>query len=125
MVRRLYATWNSDDRWAVLSLVDPEIEAVVTGAVNDGTYRGLAGMRQLLEEFWSQFEDPHTEVVEYIEAGDEVLASVIHRGRGKGSGVEVEMSQWQAFTLRNGVVVRWRLFSATRAEALEAVGLED
>jgi ketosteroid isomerase-like protein len=124
IVRRLYATWNSEDRWAVLSLVDPEAEAVLTGALNDGTYRGHAGVRQLLEEFWTQFEDQRTEVEECIDAGDAVFTSVVHRGRGKGSGVEVEWPQWQVFTLRDGKAVRWRLFS-DRREALKAAGLAE
>jgi hypothetical protein len=45
-----------------------------------------------------------------------------HFARGKSSGVEVDMRNWQIFTLRGGRVVRYRLFS-TREQALEAAGL--
>jgi hypothetical protein len=44
--------------------------------------------------------------------------------RGKTSGAEVDMRRGQVLTLRDGKVVRWRLFR-TKEEALEAVGLSE
>jgi ketosteroid isomerase-like protein len=55
---------------------------------------------------------------------DEVVFAAHHYGRGKASGVEVEMRNWQVCTVRDGKVVRYRVFP-TRQEALEAVGLEE
>ena len=40
------------------------------------------------------------------------------------SGAEVEMRDWQVFTLREGMIVRYGLF-ATREQALEAAGLSE
>lgn len=45
-------------------------------------------------------------------------------GRGKGSGVEVEGDVAFVFTVRQGKLVRWQMFTS-RAEALEAAGLAE
>jgi hypothetical protein len=47
-------------------------------------------------------------------------------GRGKRSGVEIEidMPLWQVWTLRDGKAVRWRIFRS-KQEALEAAGLRE
>jgi ketosteroid isomerase-like protein len=50
--------------------------------------------------------------------------TVHYYGRGKASGVEVEMRHWHVWTLRDGKAVRWRVLNA-RGEALEAVGLSE
>jgi hypothetical protein len=44
------------------------------------------------------------------------------RGRGKTSGVEVEMARFNVHRIRNRLAIRVELFE-TKAEALEAVGL--
>jgi len=47
------------------------------------------------------------------------VVDVHHYGRGSTSGVEVEMRNWQVITVRDGKVVRYRVFT-TRQEALDA-----
>ena len=125
IVRHLYAAWNRGDYPSALALIDPEIEVEgMAGGLNEGTYRGHAGLSKLLEDFWNQFDDRRSEVEECIPAGDNVFTSVLFHGRGRGSGIDVEMRQWQVWTLRDGKAVRWRYFAA-RQEALEAAGLKD
>jgi ketosteroid isomerase-like protein len=126
IVRGLYEAWNRGDYAGALALIDPEIdiEQARQGSLAVGTYRGHAGLYQLLEDFWNQFDDRHSMVQETISAGDEVFVSVRFHGRGRSSGVEVEMRHCHLWTLRNGRVVRWRLFS-TRREALEAAGIKE
>jgi ketosteroid isomerase-like protein len=125
VVRRLYAAWNRGDYPSALALIDPEIEAEsrYSGFVK-GTYRGHAGLYKLLEDFWNQFDDRRSEVEECIPAGDDVFTSVLFHGRGRDSGADVEMRQYQVWTLRDGKAVRWRYF-ADRQEALEAAGLSE
>ena len=45
-------------------------------------------------------------------------------GRGKGSGVEVEADFAFVFTIRQGKLLRWQMFTS-REEALEAAGLPE
>jgi ketosteroid isomerase-like protein len=53
-----------------------------------------------------------------------VLLTAHHRGRGQGSGVEVDTRFYEVYMLRDGKVVRVDEFSE-RAEALEAAGLRE
>jgi ketosteroid isomerase-like protein len=61
---------------------------------------------------------------EIIDAGDHLIHAILFRGRGRGSGVEVEGRFFQVYTFRDGKTVRWEEFS-DRAEALEAAGLSE
>jgi ketosteroid isomerase-like protein len=121
LVRRMYEGWNRSGGVPALELIDPGIEVDVVGGLGHGTYRGHAGFSDVLETFWGAFEDHHIEVEECLPAGDDVVVTVHYYGRGKTSGVEVDMRHWHVWTLRDGKAVRWRVLS-TRSEALEAVG---
>jgi ketosteroid isomerase-like protein len=58
---------------------------------------------------------------ESIDGGDRVVVSGYFRGRGRGSGVEVDTGFYDVYTLRDGKIVRVDEFTG-RAEALEAAG---
>jgi ketosteroid isomerase-like protein len=63
-------------------------------------------------------------VEETIDAGDRVVLSAHHRGRGRGSGIKVDARFYEVYTLREGKIVRVDEFTE-RAEALEAAGLRE
>ena len=56
--------------------------------------------------------------------GNSVVFAAHLRGRGKGSGVEVEMRNWQVCRVRDGKIVGYRMLTGKR-EALEAAGLSE
>jgi uncharacterized protein len=123
IVRGLYQAWSGGDYAGALELIDPEIEIEARHeSLHPGNYRGHRGLYDLLQDFWEQFDERRTEVMECVSVGDKVFASVLHRGRGKRTGMELEMPHWHLWTLRDGKIVGWRTFS-TRTEALEAAGL--
>ena len=125
VLRAAYEGWNRGDfDWG--TLVAPEFEYVVTGALVglSGRHQGLEGFMRFLEQFWGEFDEPHTEPQEFIVAGESVLAVVSFHGRGKQSGVEVNWEVFQLWTFRDGKVVRGQGFF-DRKEALEAAGLEE
>ena len=59
-----------------------------------------------------------------IDAGDQVVVTYRQRGRGKGSGIEVENALAAVATMRDGKVIRGRVYW-DRAAALEAAGLRE
>jgi uncharacterized protein len=126
IVRRLYEAWNRADYSTALELIDPEIEVEYHGVMIDkeASYRGHAGVRELLESTYENFEDYRVDVGEYIDRGDQVVASLHQRAAGTQSGVPVEVRNAHVWTLRDGVAVRWRI-CRSKAEALEAVGLSE
>jgi len=68
---------------------------------------------------WEEFQ---VETEEVIDAGDHVVLCVRMRGKGRESGLSVELHPALVCEVRDGRVVAGRGFRE-RAEALEAVGL--
>ena len=123
IVREMFAAWNRGDYERAQTAIDPAVVAVMeTGTDFDGTYEGLEGMQRLMRSFWGAFSEFHSDIEEAIAAGDEVFTTLRHHGRGKASGAEVEMTNWQVFTLRDGRIVRYRIYG-DRERALDAAGI--
>jgi ketosteroid isomerase-like protein len=125
-VRRAYKAFNRGDLEGMFADAAPEFEYLPTGAIPGAgdVYRGHEEFRQFLNRWWGEFDEPHVEVHELIEASDQVLASVTFRGYGKQSGVETNWSLWQLWTVRDGKFVRGQGFT-DRNVALEAARLEE
>ena len=124
MARHFYEAFNRGDLDGALAVIAPDAEYLSTGTIpgSAGVYRGPEGLRRFLDWFFEEFDQPHIEVHEIIDAGDQVLVSLTNRGRGKQSGADVSWHVWQVSTVRDGKVVRSQGFTS-KAEALEAVGL--
>ena len=124
MVRHAYKAFNRGDLEDMFADAAPEFEYFATGAIPGagGVHRGPEEFRQFLDRWWGEFDQPHVEVRELIDAGDQVLASVTFRGHGKQSGVEANWALWQLWTVRDDKFVRGHGFTS-REEALEAAGL--
>ena len=87
-------------------------------------YEGLDEARAFLSEWIDAWDDWELELEALHDAGDKVVALVYQRGRSKESGMPVEMSFAQVWTLRDGKQARTEVYSE-RAEALEAAGLSE
>ena len=68
---------------------------------------------------WENFRG---EIEELLDAGDDVVAVTRMRGRGRASGIEVDLKSAQVYEVRDGKIVKVRQFRE-RADALAAVGL--
>ena len=125
-VRRAFEAFNRGDSEGMVANIAPDFEYVATGTVPGvrGAYRGVEGLRQFLESFWGEFDEPRVEIRELIEAGDQVVAALTFQGRGKQSGVETKWDIWHVLTLRDGLAVRNQAFTS-ESEALEAAGLSE
>jgi ketosteroid isomerase-like protein len=86
----------------------------------EGPHRGVDDVCGLIEEWIAPFDRFTTVLEEVIDAGNRVI--VRHRmcGKGRESGVDVDMTVSQVVTVRDGKVIRMDDFW-TREEALEAV----
>jgi ketosteroid isomerase-like protein len=125
IVRAVNDAFNRLDPAAALRWVDPEIEIESHTAVGiRGAFRGRDAALKLLATFWESFDRPNAEIDECVAVEDHVVIDFRLFGRGKSSGIAVDMHQGQVITFRAGKVVRWRIFE-TFAEALKAVGLEE
>ena len=87
-------------------------------------YTGKEAFIANLAKLEEAFEELRLEPVEVVDLGEKVLVVVSMSGRGRGSTAPVEMTFAQLWSLRDGRAVSLRDY-ATKAEALEAVGLLD
>jgi ketosteroid isomerase-like protein len=125
IVRALNDAFNHGDAAVAFRLLDPAVRAESHGALGgDREYRGHDGVLQLMGTFWQSFENPRSEIEECIASGDDVVLAVRIFGRGKASGADVDTLTGQVLRLRDGKVVRWRVFD-NKAAALEAAGLSE
>jgi ketosteroid isomerase-like protein len=108
-----------------LSAYAPELEWH-SAAEDPGleVFHGVEGLKKLIEDVQEQLEDFRTEPFEFLDAGDRVVAGLVHRGRGRGSSAEVEMREWNVFLIRDGKIVSVREYR-DRQDALEAAGLSE
>jgi ketosteroid isomerase-like protein len=102
--------------------IDPEIEIDWSNSKmpNNGVY-GFRDAIRMLQENMDIWEVSTTDPEEIIDAGDQVVVAARLRGKGKGSGVEVDARGAQLWTLRDGRVVRVKGYQS-KDEALEGVG---
>jgi ketosteroid isomerase-like protein len=113
----------SSDPGAVLAILDEHVEWGYVGAFPESvTYHGPAEVSEFLRGWAGGFDEFGFEPDETIDAGDCVVVCLHQWGRGKETGARVESRTWQVFTFHDGKVTRCRGY-ATKAEALEAVGL--
>jgi ketosteroid isomerase-like protein len=89
----------------------------------DHTYRGLEGVRRLLAEWrelWVAFEAGVDEILAVPDGRVVVLSW--QRGKGRQSGLPMDMNWAQIISVRDGKMTRVDAFD-DRAEALRTAGL--
>jgi ketosteroid isomerase-like protein len=128
IVRRVFEATARRDADAVVALYDPDVEWDTTRAalgqlIEAGVFRGYEGARRFLRKYNEAWEQMDYEIEELIDADDRVVSVVNNRGRGRASGIEVELQMPAVWTIRDGKIVRVAFYT-TRAEALDAAGLQ-
>ena len=103
------------------AIFDPH---VVLNPIDEGPSHGPDEMRNDWERWSSAFQDLTVTFEEIIDAGDQVVVVAHHKGRGRGSGINVDARFYEVYTLHEGKVSRIDEY-AGRAEALEAAGLSE
>ena len=123
-IRRLYEAFSHRDLAAIAREMHGEAQVDFSRSLGPerGVYHGVKGIETFLNLYWEPFEDVSNEAERFIDGPHGIMALVVARGRGRGSGVDVEARGPHVWTFRDGKPIRFTLFQE-EAEALEAVGL--
>jgi uncharacterized protein len=126
-VQSAFAAFIRGDTDAVLRLCAEDI--VITQPPElPGVSPHQYGHSGVLEAFaiwpeqWDEYRIESPRVI--ADPGDHVVVAARTRGRGKQSGVEVDMEFAFLFTVREGMIAEWQIF-VNKDQALEAAGLRE
>jgi ketosteroid isomerase-like protein len=127
IVRRIYTAAALRDGASVFAHYDPSVvidasQISLGGLIGEPVRHGHDGARSFFRELHEAWDDLSYEVQKLIPAGDQVVSVVTRRGRGRSSGIEIEMSFALVWTFRDGRVTRLT-WLPSRELALEAAGL--
>ena len=109
----------SGDVDEALPYADP---GIVWNPIEELPTQGHDAVRASLAHWKAEWDDYEVLPEEFVDLGDSVVVTVCLRGRGRGSGVEIDARFYDVYTLRDSKIIRMDQF-AERAEALEAVGV--
>jgi ketosteroid isomerase-like protein len=121
ILRAGYQAFQRGDLETALAFMDPEIRITDHDRVLDtpSEYQGPQGVLQMTMEAAETFDEHRYEPEEFTAAGNRVLVSVRRRGRGKGSGIEIDEAQWHVWDFEDGKAIQFQVF-VSREPALEA-----
>jgi ketosteroid isomerase-like protein len=127
IVRQLFEAFDRGDRAAFERLLAPDVEwhSLAGPILGMGTFRG----REAMLKFWADAEEGiegfGVSPEEFTDLGNHrVLVVGRFQGRGRSSGVEVNMRVASVYEVRDRMVATVRDYES-RDEALEAAGLSE
>jgi uncharacterized protein len=121
---------TGQDTATVLAIYDPEVEWDISQAParhllgEPHVFRGHDGLKKFFGAWYEAWDVVKPDLEELIDAGDQVIAIETTRGRGRASGLSVELPHVSVWTIRKGKIIQVQWF-ATRDEAREAVELSE
>lgn len=123
LLREAYDVFVTGDLERLLDVFHPDAQYVnPPEAVEGGTRQGEAELRQMWINVHELFELDSVEVVELRQVPAGALTHVRFQGRGRGSGVPVDVEQYHVVELSDGRIARLSWFTQ-REDALAAAGL--
>jgi len=127
LLRFGYEAFNQGDVLQAKSLVTADVEWGTTGTFPgiEGVYRGPEALQAWTDAIRSAWEWFEVSLAELVRDEDDLLVVVERiRGRGRRSGVDVEMLTYAVYWAEDGKLRMRKAFN-TREAALEAAGLSE
>ena len=127
IVRRMNAAFNRRDRDALSGYYHPDVELRDLQHASDAPERliGIDAIRAYWDQWDDAFDDFTAEIEEYLDAGTYVLTVTRWRGKGKDSGLEIDLRAVEVVEFADGKIARLTSGYSNKDEALKAVGLEE
>jgi ketosteroid isomerase-like protein len=124
LAERAFAALGRDGPEGLMPYLDPEVEWIsIPDFLPDAVdYRSRDGVRRWFADIGEHFDGLGWRLDEVIGGGDSTVVCLTAAGRGRQSGIEMEVQVFSALTIRDDLVVRLESF-LRRVQALEAAGL--
>jgi ketosteroid isomerase-like protein len=126
ILRRANAAFNCGDDAAFVEVnaPDAEIRDLANAPDQPHVLRGRDAIQA--RTLWTApFDGFGADIEEYTDAGSAVVCAVRWHGRGKGSGLSIDLCQFDVYEVRNGQIVGGILGFKSKSDALEAAGLSE
>ena len=119
IVKDFFAAMGGSDRKGLLALCAEDIEWIIPGEdwPLAGTYRGHAGLADLLQKASKNMETSFPNPPEFVAQGDRVLVVGFARGKVKATNRTFEDHFVFAITVRNGKLTNIQEYVDTQALA--------
>ena len=106
-------------------LLDPSFVAVIhSPGAEPETAEGLHSVRSVWLDWLAPWASYRSEIEDVIDLGDRVVSVICDYGRREPDAPEVALKSAVIWTVRDGRIVRAEHFTGGRAEALEAIGMD-
>ena len=124
IIRRGFEAFTDEGIEGLAPLIDPDMEATAPPELSTepAVYRGMDGIRRWFAGFEGSMENVHFEADQFVDAGDKVIVAARLVARGAGSGLQVEQSMVQLWTMRDGKAIRLDNYADMKT-ARDAAGL--
>jgi ketosteroid isomerase-like protein len=121
LVKRFYERFFATGEWP-WDMLDERIEVHDHDALDQGAYRGHAGVERWLRDWGDAWAEWSFEPEEFIDAGDTVIVVGHMHAKGMGSGVELDRQDALVYRFRDDKIVRTDYYNS-KEQALEAAGV--
>ncbi len=124
-MKRAIAALNRGDfeRIGELYAVDAVLQDLQNAPDQPVTVEGVQAIRENLSLWAAAFDKLRVDIEEYIDAPNAVICAAHWQGRGKTSGISIDVRQFDLYEFREGRVVRAILGFRSKNEALDAASL--
>jgi ketosteroid isomerase-like protein len=118
-LKAVYAELAKGNMRAGAELFSPDVSYEPMAEGYEALHR--ADIEPYMREFLEQWDDFQIEAVKFEQVGETILVTERQRGTGKSSGIDIDQTDYAAWTFRDGLVTkaRWRM---NRDDALDAQG---
>jgi ketosteroid isomerase-like protein len=124
IVRRMYEAFHGGDAEGALAYFHPEVVVDARGRVDAGMGHGRDELSRIIATWVGTFDEWREEIEEMRDLGSQVYVVATQRGRGKGSGVEVDYRYALLYEVRGDKITSMTIYNKP-AEALAAAGLSE
>ncbi len=123
-IARIYAAFGRRDLAALTAELhrDAQIDLSRSVGPESGLYPGVEGIQRLLDLYWGAFSEITIEPERLVTGDDGIVALVVARGIGRGSGVSVEARGPHLWRFRDGSAILLALYQ-DEGDALAAAGV--